>query len=71
MGLRLAALAAAVAVAATPAGFLHAHQAPSGGFAEPGGSTGPLLTAWAALGLRAAGAETGEALDYLLATKPG
>jgi len=40
---RLAALA--VALAATPAAFLQAHQAPSGAFAEAGGSQGPLLTA--------------------------
>ncbi len=71
MDLRLAALAAAVAVAATPAGFLRAHQAPNGAFAEPGGSTGPLLTAWAALGLRAAGADTGEALEYLQGQEAG
>ena len=37
MGLRLAALAVASS-AATPAGFLQAHQAPNGAFAEPGGS---------------------------------
>ena len=69
MGLRLAALA--VALAATPAGFLQAHQTPSGAFAEAGGSQGPLLTAWAALGLRAAGADTGKALDYLRAHEAG
>ena len=63
MGLKLAALAAALAV--TPVGFLHAHQSPDGGFADAGGSQGPLLTAWAALGLRASGADTGKALDYL------
>ena len=67
--MRLAALA--VAVAATPAGFLQAHQASSGAFAEPGGTTGPLLTAWAALGLRASGAETGNALDYLQSHEAG
>ena len=67
MGLRLVALAAAAAIAATPLGFLQKHQAPSGAFAEPGGSPGPLLTAWAALGLRATGADTGRALDYLVA----
>jgi hypothetical protein len=69
VGLRLAALAAALAV--TPAGFLHAHQSPAGGFAEAGGSQGPLLTAWAALGLRASGAETGKALDYLQSHEEG
>ena len=69
MGVKLAALAAALAV--TPVGFLHAHQSPSGGFAEPGGSQGPLLTAWAALGLRASGADTGKALDYLRGHEDG
>src|SRR6186997_289425 len=62
MGLRL--LIATALAAATPVGFLQAHQAPTGAFAEPGGSPGPLLTAWAALGLRASGASTGDALDY-------
>ncbi len=61
--MRLATLA--VAVAATPAGFLQAHQGPNGGFSERGGAGGPLLTAWAALGLQASGARTGKALDYL------
>jgi hypothetical protein len=69
MGVRLAVLA--VAVAATPAGFLQEHQAPNGAFAEAGGSAGPLLTAWAALGLRASGADTGKALDYLQSREAG
>jgi hypothetical protein len=64
---KLAVLAAAAAVAASPVGYLHGRQAPDGSFAEPGGSAGPLLTAWAALGLRAQGADTGRALDYLVA----
>jgi hypothetical protein len=68
VGLRLL---LATAVAATPAGFLHAHQAPSGGFAEPGGSPGPLLTAWVALGLRASGEPTGNALPYLVSHESG
>lgn len=62
MGLRLL---LATMVAATPAGFLQAHQQPSGGFAETGGAEGPALTAWAVLGLRSAGAGTGGALRYL------
>ncbi|HZJ70506.1 MAG TPA: hypothetical protein VFF36_06195, partial [Planctomycetota bacterium] len=57
--------------AATPVGFLQAHQATTGAFAEPGGSPGPLLTAWAALGLRASGASTGDALDYLASHERG
>lgn len=68
MGLRLL---LATALAATPAGFLHAHQQPSGAFAEPGGSPGPLLTAWAALGLRASEADTGNALQYLSTHEEG
>ena len=69
MGLKL--LIATALAAATPVGFLQAHQAPTGGFAERGGSPGPLLTAWAALGLRASGAPTGNALDYLAAHESG
>jgi energy-coupling factor transport system substrate-specific component len=61
----------ATALAATPAGFLQAHQQPSGAFAEPGGSPGPLLTAWAALGLRASGSDTGDALGYLTSHEQG
>jgi hypothetical protein len=62
VGLRAlaAALAAAgVAAAATPiedaARFVESRRAPGGGFAEPGGEPTPGLTAWAVLGLRAAG----------------
>jgi hypothetical protein len=65
VGLRFAAVATALAVSVSPAQFLLAHQAPSGAFAEAGGSAGPLLTAWAVLGLRSAGAGTGGALQYL------
>ncbi len=69
MGLRL--LLATVALAATPVAFVQAHQAPNGSFAEAGGSAGPLLTAWAALGLRASGAPTANALPYLVAHEEG
>jgi Prenyltransferase and squalene oxidase repeat len=68
---RLAIVAVAVVVGATPVGYLQGRQAPSGAFAEPGGAPGPLLTAWAALGLRAAGASTGRALEYLVAHERG
>jgi prenyltransferase/squalene oxidase-like repeat protein len=71
VGLRLVLVTAAAAVAATPVGFLHGRQAPNGAFSEPDGAPGPLLTAWAALGLRAAGADTGRALDYLAAHEGG
>ena len=69
MGLRL--LVATALTAATPVAFVQAHQAPNGSFAEPGGSAGPLLTAWATLGLRASGAPTGDALQYLIAHEDG
>ena len=53
---------------ATPVVYLAAHQAPGGGFAEPGGAPSPQLTAWAVLGLRAAGAHPNSAtLSYLQA----
>jgi Prenyltransferase and squalene oxidase repeat len=53
---------------ATPVAYLAAHQAPSGGFAEPGGAPYPQLTAWAVLGLRAVGAHPNAAtLGYLQA----
>src|SRR4029453_13081500 len=71
VGLRLLLATALAAAAATPVGFLQAHQAPSGAFAESSGSPGPLLTAWAALGLRASGASTGNALQYLAAREAG
>lgn len=54
----VAALAAAVALS-TPASYLQSQQQADGGWGSP------QMTAWAALGLRAAGAETGAARDYL------
>ena len=59
----LAALAAATALA-TPAGYLQAQQRDDGGFGDP------QITAWATLGLVAAGAETGGAADYLARQQP-
>lgn len=63
--MRLLVLATAIAAVSTPAQFLHAHQAPDGGFAEPGSRPSPGLTAWAGLALTAAGEPTGRALEYL------
>ncbi|HTR34044.1 MAG TPA: hypothetical protein VMH47_09220 [Gaiellaceae bacterium] len=60
----LAALAAAAALAVSPVSFVQAH-ATGGAFAEPGGAAGPELTAWAVLGLRAAGATAPGSLAYL------
>ena len=56
----LAALAAAGVVAATPTAYLRSQQQPDGGWGSP------QLTAWSVLALRAAGADTGGALDYLV-----
>jgi len=61
----LAPLAAALVLAATPVQFVQAHRTEDGAYAEPGGGVGPSLTAWAALGLRAARAEAPGALAYL------
>lgn len=66
MGLKILALAAAVA--ATGVGYVSAHQRADGGFAEQGGTSSPELTAWAVLGLRAAGSGgSSGALSYLAA----
>jgi Prenyltransferase and squalene oxidase repeat len=66
----LLAVAAAVLALASPAAFLQDRQGADGGFAEPGGSATPGLTAWAAIGLAAAGAPTGKAHDFLVAHEP-
>jgi hypothetical protein len=63
----VAALVAAAALAASPASYVQSRQQADGGFAEPGGRSTPGLTAWAILGLSAAGRPTGEAFDYLVA----
>ena len=47
--------------------FIESQQQPDGGFAESGGKTSPALTAWAALGLVAAGQAPAGTLDYLRA----
>jgi hypothetical protein len=60
----LAALAAAAAIALSPVSFVQAH-ASNGAYAEPGGTPDALLTSWAVLGLRAAGAGAPDSLDYL------
>jgi hypothetical protein len=65
------ALLAALTIAVTPAQFLQSRQAADGGFAEPGGTATAGLTAWSALGLAAAHAPAGDALDYLRAHESG
>jgi hypothetical protein len=78
MALLAAAIAALLAIAAPAAvagpveratGYLESRQQSGGGFSEPGRSADPGLTAWAALGLRAAGRFPAGAADYL-AGKP-
>ena len=75
MGVKLAVLGAAVALA-TPVShgvdFLRARQLAEGSFAEPGRTGYPQLTAWAALGLRAAGQPSSDraVIKYLVAHEP-
>lgn len=57
----LSTLVAAATLAVTPQQFVLSHQQPDGGFAESGGSEDAALTAWAVLGLRAAGAPVSDA----------
>jgi prenyltransferase beta subunit len=67
MGLKaLAPLVAGLALAA-PAQFIESQQQSDGGFAESGGKSSPALTAWAALGLAAAGHAPAGTVDYLRA----
>ena len=65
----VAALLTAAVLAATPASYVASRQQPDGGFAEAGSRSTPGLTAWAMLGLRAAGQPTGTAYDYLVANE--
>ena len=51
----LAVLISAATLAVSPQQFLLGHQQPDRGFAEPRGKSDVALTAWALLGLRAAG----------------
>jgi hypothetical protein len=60
----LAAFAAALALAVSPVSFVQSHAA-SGAYSEPNGTTDALLTSWAVLGLRAAGAQSPGSLAYL------
>jgi hypothetical protein len=67
----LGALVAAAAIAAGPVSYVQSRQQADGGFAEPGGPAAPELTSWAVLGLRARGADAGNALSYLVAHERG
>jgi prenyltransferase beta subunit len=61
---KLLALVAAVTALATPAGYVQSQQRADGGFGDP------QLTAWATLGLAAAGKDTGGAAQYLARQEP-
>jgi hypothetical protein len=66
VGLKVLTLAAALA--ASGVGYVGGHQRADGGFAEQGGTSSPELTAWAVLGLGAAGkGASSSALSYLVA----
>jgi Squalene-hopene cyclase C-terminal domain/Prenyltransferase and squalene oxidase repeat len=68
VGLKLAVAAVALALGASPADFVASHQQADGGFAEAGQSSDANLTAWAVLGLTAAGkAPDRSPSDYLAA----
>ncbi|MDX6595866.1 MAG: hypothetical protein QOI72_1248 [Solirubrobacterales bacterium] len=60
----LAPLLAALVLAVTPVSFVQSHAA-GGAYSEPNGTTDALLTSWAVLGLRAAGAQSPDSLAYL------
>ena len=62
-------LLAAVLLAVSPVSFVQGHAA-GGAYAEPGGSSDALLTSWAVLGLRAAGAASPGSLAYLQSQEP-
>lgn len=57
-------LVSALALAVSPVAFVQSHAA-NGAFSETGGTADPMLTSWAVLGLRAAGASAPGSLAYL------
>lgn len=64
--MKIAIAAVALTLAASPADYVAAHQQADGGFAEQGRSSDANLTAWAVLGLAAAGkAPDRSPADYL------
>ncbi len=64
MGVKLLATLAATAALATPAGYVQGQQRDDGGFG------GMQVSAWATLGLVAAGKDSDRAAEYLAAQKP-
>ena len=74
MGVKAALAALALLVSlpgASGVRYLQSRQVASGGFAEPGAAATPGLTAWAAIGLRAAGASPGAATARFLVASVG
>jgi hypothetical protein len=65
----LATLATALVLAVSPVSFVQSHAA-GGAYSEPNGTTDALLTSWAVLGLRAAGAQSPDSLAYLQSQEP-
>ena len=68
--MNLALAAVALTLAASPSGFVAAHQQSDGGFAETGQSSDANLTAWAVLGLSAAGKTPDRSPADYLTTAP-
>ena len=68
--MKIAVAAVALALAASPAEFVAAHQQSDGGFAETGQSSDANLTAWAVLGLSAAGKTPDRSPADYLTTAP-
>jgi hypothetical protein len=68
--MKIAVAAAALALAASPSGFVASHQQPDGGFAEAGQTSDANLTAWAVLGLSAAEKTPERSPADYLATAP-
>jgi prenyltransferase beta subunit len=64
VGVRLLALLAATAALASPVAYVESQQAADGGFGDA------QITAWAALGLAAAGRENAPAAEYLARQDP-
>ena len=64
MGVKILATLAAASVLATPVGYVQSQQRADGGFGDA------QITAWATLGLVAAGAETGGAGEFLARQEP-
>ncbi|MFL5962070.1 MAG: prenyltransferase/squalene oxidase repeat-containing protein [Gaiellaceae bacterium] len=65
----LAPLVIAFVLAVSPVSFVQSRAA-GGAYSEPGGTTDALLTSWAVLGLRAAGAQSPDSLAYLQSQEP-